>query len=54
MRRLTMPDLCDGESVEMKGFGSRPYVLKNVGGIREVRRKTYGAIATAYPWLAEE
>ena len=28
-----MPDLRDGESVEMKGSGSRPYVLKNVGGV---------------------
>jgi len=26
-----MPDLGDGESVEMKGSGARPYVLKNVG-----------------------
>ena len=28
-----MPDLNDGESVEMKGSGARPYVLKNVGGV---------------------
>ena len=28
-----MPDLQDGESVEMAGSGSRPYVLKNVGGV---------------------
>src|SRR3954462_2445212 len=28
-----MPDLSDGQSVEMKGSGSRPYVLKNVGGV---------------------
>src|ERR1700740_3514279 len=28
-----MPDLNDGESVEMKGSGSKPYVLKNVGGV---------------------
>src|ERR1700754_1612247 len=28
-----MPDLCDGESLEMKGSGARPYVLKNVGGV---------------------
>ena len=28
-----MPDLGDGESVEMKGSGARPYVLKNVGGV---------------------
>src|SRR4051812_47293797 len=27
-----MPDLGDGESVEMKGSGAKPYVLKNVGG----------------------
>ena len=28
-----MGDLSDGESVEMKGSGARPYVLKNVGGV---------------------
>src|SRR6266446_3406035 len=28
-----MPDLQDGESVEMKGSGSKPYVLKNTGGV---------------------
>src|SRR3954463_14176128 len=28
-----MSDLRDGESVEMKGSGSRPYTLKNVGGV---------------------
>lgn len=28
-----MPDLSDGESVEMKGSGAKPYVLKNVGGV---------------------
>lgn len=28
-----MPDLGDGESVEMKGSGAKPYVLKNVGGV---------------------
>ena len=28
-----MPDLADGESVEMKGSGARPYVLKNTGGV---------------------
>jgi DNA ligase-1 len=28
-----MPDLQDGESVERQGSGSRPYVLKNVGGV---------------------
>src|SRR5688572_9578943 len=28
-----MPDLDDGESVEMKGSGSKPYILKNVGGV---------------------
>ena len=28
-----MSDLKDGESVEMQGSGSRPYVLKNVGGV---------------------
>src|ERR1700674_3443148 len=30
---LIMPDLQDGESTEMQGSGSRPYVLKNVGGV---------------------
>jgi DNA ligase-1 len=28
-----MPDLNDGESTEMKGSGSKPYILKNVGGV---------------------
>src|ERR1700756_3852912 len=28
-----MPDLNDGESMEMKGSGARPYILKNVGGV---------------------
>jgi len=28
-----MPDLQDGESVEMQGSGAKPYVLKNVGGV---------------------
>jgi DNA ligase-1 len=28
-----MPDLRDGESVEMQGSGSKPYTLKNVGGV---------------------
>ncbi|MFO0950524.1 MAG: DNA ligase [Isosphaeraceae bacterium] len=28
-----MPDLADGESVEMKGSGAKPYVLKNTGGV---------------------
>ncbi|OAI47765.1 ATP-dependent DNA ligase [Planctomycetaceae bacterium SCGC AG-212-F19] len=28
-----MPDLADGESIEMQGSGSKPYVLKNVGGV---------------------
>ncbi len=28
-----MPDLQDGQSVEMQGSGSKPYVLKNVGGV---------------------
>ncbi|MFO0841102.1 MAG: DNA ligase [Gemmataceae bacterium] len=28
-----MPDLADGESIEMKGSGSKPYVIKNVGGL---------------------
>src|ERR1700691_5952283 len=29
----TMPDLQDGESIEMRGSGSKPYLLKNVGGV---------------------
>ena len=28
-----MPDLADGETVEMKGSGTKPYQLKNVGGV---------------------
>lgn len=28
-----MPDLKDGESIEMPGSGSRPYVIKNIGGV---------------------
>lgn len=28
-----MPDLEDGDSVEMQGSGSKPYVLKNTGGV---------------------
>lgn len=28
-----MPDLLDGESIEVKGSGARPYLLKNVGGL---------------------
>jgi len=28
-----MPDIQDGESVEMQGSGAKPYVLKNVGGV---------------------
>ncbi|HMC88605.1 MAG TPA: DNA ligase, partial [Gemmataceae bacterium] len=28
-----MPDLQDGETLEMQGSGSKPYVLKNVGGV---------------------
>src|SRR5438105_11439962 len=28
-----MPDLQDGASIEMQGSGSKPYVLKNVGGV---------------------
>ena len=28
-----MADLKDGESTEMQGSGSKPYVLKNVGGV---------------------
>lgn len=28
-----MPDLADGESIEMQGSGAKPYVIKNVGGV---------------------
>src|SRR5262245_12681473 len=28
-----MPDLQDGETTEMQGSGSKPYVLKNTGGV---------------------
>lgn len=28
-----MPDLADGETAEMQGSGSKPYVLKNTGGV---------------------
>ncbi|PQO44425.1 DNA ligase [Blastopirellula marina] len=28
-----MPDIPDGESVEVKGSGTKPYVLKNIGGV---------------------
>jgi len=28
-----MPDLADGESVELQGSAARPYVLKNIGGV---------------------
>jgi DNA ligase len=28
-----MPDLADGQSVEIQGSAARPYVIKNVGGV---------------------
>jgi len=28
-----MPDLLDGQSVEIQGSASKPYILKNVGGV---------------------
>src|SRR5436309_10240231 len=28
-----MPDIQDGQSVEMQGSGAKPYVLKNTGGV---------------------
>src|SRR5215212_2392236 len=31
--RFLMPDIADGEFVEMQGSGRLPYVLKNVGGV---------------------
>src|SRR5881296_4648523 len=30
---FSMPDLQDGETFEMQGSGSKPYVLKNTGGV---------------------
>jgi DNA ligase-1 len=33
MEEVPMPDLADGESFLMKGSGSKPYELKNVGGV---------------------
>src|ERR1700694_3146097 len=30
---ITVPDLQDGESVEVQGSASRPYQLKNVAGV---------------------
>jgi DNA ligase 1 len=31
--RIAMTDLDDGQTVEMKGSGAKPYVLKNTGGV---------------------
>src|SRR5437764_11201089 len=28
-----MPDLRDGESVELQGSGAKPYILKNIDGV---------------------
>lgn len=28
-----MADLADGDSVEMKGSGASPYVIRNLGGV---------------------
>src|SRR5512145_1513161 len=28
-----MPDLPDGQTVEMQGSGAKPYILKNTGGV---------------------
>jgi DNA ligase-1 len=46
-----MPDLADGESVEMQGSGSKPYILKNVGGVYSCtcpawRNQSLGVIRT--------
>src|SRR5881296_709541 len=30
---FSMPDLQDGETFEMQGSGSKPYELKNTGGV---------------------
>src|SRR5262245_33915101 len=32
-RSYAMPDLADGESVEVKGSAAKPYILKNTGGV---------------------
>src|SRR3954451_5241158 len=32
-RRAIMADLHDGQTAEIQGSGSKPYVLKNVGGV---------------------
>jgi ATP dependent DNA ligase domain len=32
-KSIFMPDLQDGETVEMQGSGSKPYLLKNSGGV---------------------
>lgn len=32
-REDTMPDINDGDSVEVKGSAAKPYVLRNVGGV---------------------
>src|SRR5712671_2796704 len=32
-KSISMPDLQDGETVEMQGSGSKPYLLKNTGGV---------------------
>jgi DNA ligase-1 len=32
-RECTMADLADGESVDMQGSGSKPYVLRNISGV---------------------
>ena len=38
-----MPDLADGESIEVQGSGSRPYVLKNTGGVYSLHLLRPGA-----------
>ncbi len=30
---IRMPDICDGQSVEVQGSAAKPYLLKNVGGV---------------------
>ena len=42
-----MPDLQDGESVEIKGSACLPYTLKNVGGIYSCRSSAW--LSTADP-----
>jgi DNA ligase-1 len=37
-----MPDLHDGESVEIRGSAQLPYIIKNVGGVYSRSSPAYG------------